>query len=91
MNLPHRAELIARNAQSMAEFRNVLITESKPLLKVQVYFSVKTLSQTDDVTEEGNYLAVMVIKAVKRSSRSPHGLVVIEYRQSTFQNKPEGS
>jgi hypothetical protein len=91
MNLPRRAELIARNAQSMAEFRNILITETKPLLKVQVYFSVKALSQSDDVTEEGNYLAVMVIKAIKRSSRNPHGLIVIEYRQSTFQNKSEGS
>ncbi len=91
MNLPRRAELIARNAQSMVEFRNILITETKPLLKVQAYFSVKALSQPDLVTEEGSYLGVMVIKAVKRSSRSPHGLIVIEYRQSTFQNKSEGS
>jgi hypothetical protein len=89
MDLPKRAQLIARNAQSLAEFHNFLITETKPLLKVQIYFSVKVLSQTDDATEEGSFLAVMAIKPVKRSLRSPHGLFVIEYRQSLFQNKSE--
>jgi hypothetical protein len=91
MNLPKRAELIARNAQSLAEINNILITEARPLLKVQAYFSVKVLSLTDEVTEQGNYVAVMAIKPVKRSTRSPHGLIVIEYRQSSFQNKTEGS
>jgi hypothetical protein len=91
MNLPRRAELIERNAQSLAECQNILITEAKPLLKVQVYFSVKTLSQVNDATEENNFLAVLVIKPVKRSTRSPHGLIVIEYRQSSFQKKSEGS
>jgi hypothetical protein len=90
MNLPRRAELIARNAQSLVEFRNFLITETKPFLKVQAYFSVKALSPTDEVTEEGNFLAVCLIKPVKRSTRSPHGLIVLEYRQSSFQNQSEG-
>ena len=74
-----------------AEINNILITEARPLLKVQAYFSVKVLSLTDEVTEQGNYVAVLVIKPVKRSTRSPHGLIVIEYRQSSFQNKTEGS
>lgn len=91
MNLPRRAELIARNAQSLTEFRNFIITETKPLLKVQAYFTVKALSLSDDVTEEDNFLAVMIIKPIRRSARSPHGLIVIEYRQSSFQNKSEGS
>ena len=85
MNLPRRSELIERNAQSLAECQNILITEAKPLLKVQVYFSVKTLSQVNDAAEENNFLAVLAIKPVKRSTRSPHGLIVIEYRQSSFQ------
>lgn len=91
MNLPRRAELIERNAQSLAECQNILITEARPLLKVQVYFSVKALSQVTDTAEEGNFLAVLVIKPVKRSLRSPHGLMVVEYRQSSFQKQSEGS
>ncbi len=91
MNLPHRAELIGRNAQSLAEVRNLLITETKPLLSVQVYFHVKAVSPADELIEEGDYLAVLIIKPVKRSVRSPHGLIVIEYRQSSFHNKSEGS
>ncbi len=91
MNLPHRGELIARNAQSLAEVRNILITETKPLLSVQAYFHVKALSPADEVIEEGDFLAVLVIKPVKRSTRSPHGMIIIEYRQSIFHNKSEGS
>jgi hypothetical protein len=91
MNLPHRAELIGRNAQSLVEVRNILITATKPLLSVQAYFHVKAVSPTDEVIEEGDFLAVLAIKPVKRSSRCPHGLIVIEYRQSTFHKKSEGS
>jgi len=89
LNLAHRAELIGKNAQGLADITSFLITETSPLLKVQIYFHVKAFSATDESLEEGNYLAVLAIKAVKRSARSPHGLIVIEYRQSPFQNKPE--
>jgi hypothetical protein len=89
LNLPRRAELIGRNAQGLAELTSFLITESKPLLKVQAYFHAKAFSSSDELIEEGNYLAVLIIKPVKRSTRNPHGLIVIEYRQSPFQNKPE--
>ena len=91
MNLSHRAELIGRNAEGLAELTSFLITETKPLLKAQIYFHTKAFSPADEIIEEGNFLAVLVIKPVKRSVRTPHGLMVIEYRQSPFQNKSEGS
>lgn len=90
LNLSHRAELIGRNAQGLAEITSFLITETKPLLKTQVYFHAKVFSPADEIVEEGDFLAVLLIKPVKRSARSPHGLIVIEYRQSPF-NKQEGS
>ncbi len=89
INLPRRSELIARDAQGLAEIGNFLITETKPLLKTQTYFHVKAVSPSDEVIEDGNFLAVMIVKPVKRSRRCPHGLIVIEYRQSPFQNKSE--
>ena len=89
INLAHRAELLSKNAQGLSEITSFLITETKPLLKAQVYFHSKAFSGSDEVIEEGNYLAVLVIKPIRRSARSPHGLVVIEYRQSPFQNNPE--
>ncbi len=91
LNLPRRAELIARNAQGLAELTSFLITETKPLLKVQAYFRARALSPADEIIEEGTFLAVLVIKPVKRSTRNPHGLIVIEYRQSSFEKKSEGS
>jgi hypothetical protein len=89
LNLPHRAKLIGRNAQGLGELTSFLITETKPLLKVQAYFHAKSLSPADEVIEEGDFMAVLAIKPVQRSTRNPHGLILIEYRQSPFQSKPE--
>jgi len=87
INLAHRSEIIARNAQGVFELSNFLITESQPLLKVQMHFRAKALAQTGEVLEEGQFLAVLVIRPVKRSRRNPHGLIVIEYHQSVFKEK----
>ena len=90
LRLPRRAELMARSAQGLMTLSSVLITETKPSLKVQAYFEAKALSPGDEVIEQGKFLAVLVIKPVKRSTRNPHGLIVIEYRQSAFDKSPEG-
>jgi len=89
LTLAHRSELLGRNAQGLAEVTSFMITECKPLLKVQLYFTTKVLSQLDEIMEEDSSLGAFVIKPVKRSTRNPHGLIVIDYRQSPFQNKPE--
>lgn len=63
---------------------------SPPAGRVQVYFQTKALAQTDDILDQGRWLAVLLIKPVKRSQRNPHGLIVMEYRQSQFAvTKPE--
>lgn len=85
VNLPRRAELIAGSAQGLAELRSFLITETQPLIKVQAYFQAKALSQRDEVIQDNQFLAVMLIKPVKRSQRNPHGLIILEYRQSLFE------
>lgn len=84
VNLAHRSELMTRNAQGVVEIRSFLITETQPVLKVQVYFQAKALSQTTEVLEEGQFQTVLLIKPIKRSQRNPHGLIVLEYRQSQF-------
>jgi hypothetical protein len=85
INLAHRSELMARNAQGVVEIRSFLITETQPLLKVQLYFQAKAVSQTTtEVLEEGQFQTVLLIKPIKRSQRNPHGLIVLEYRQSQF-------
>lgn len=84
VNLAHRSELMTRNAQGVVEIRGVLITETQPVLRVQVYFQTKALSQSTEVLEEGQFQTVLLIKPIKRSQRNPHGLIVLEYRQSQF-------
>lgn len=89
LKLAHRSELLGRNAQGLADVTSFMITESKPLLKVQLYFATRVLSQMDEIMEEDSSLGAFVIKPVKRSTRNPHGLIVIDYRQSPFQNSSE--
>ena len=59
-------------------------TETQPVLRVQVYFQTKALSQSTGILEEGQFQTVLLIKPIKRSQRNPHGLIVLEYRQSQF-------
>lgn len=84
MNLPRRADLLRRNAQGMAEIESFVITQSQPLLRVQVYFETKALAQSNEPLNQGRWLAVVVIKPIRRSQRNPHGLIVMEYHQSPF-------
>ena len=89
LKLPRRSELLSRNAQGLAEVSSFMVTETKPLIKVQIYFKSRVLSQMDEIVEEGNSLGAFVIKPIKRSTRNPHGLIVIDYRQSPFENNME--
>jgi hypothetical protein len=84
LNLPRRAEHVGRNAQGLFEITSFLITESQPVIKTQVYFSSKVFATTGELIEENNWLSVMTIRPVRRSARNPHGLIIIEYRQSPF-------
>ena len=88
LNLPRRSELIGRNAQGMVEITSFMITESKPMLKVQIYFRSKIFGDDGRAIEDAGQLAVMTIRPVRRSQRNPHGLIVMEYRQNLF-NNPE--
>jgi len=84
LHLPRRAELIARNAQGLSEITSFMITETQPVLKTQIYFHIKVFGSSGETIEDQNLIAVMAIRPVRRSARNPHGLIVMEYRQSQF-------
>ena len=90
LNLPRRSELVSRNAQGLVEITSFMITESQPLIRIQVYFSTKVLAPSGEVFEENNMLAVMTIQAIRRTERNPHGLIVLEYRQNPFEKINQG-
>jgi hypothetical protein len=89
LGLPHRAELIGRNAQGLLEISSFMITESQPSLKTQIYFRAKVFAASGELIEENNLLSVMTIRPIRRSARNPHGLMVVEYRQSPFKTNSE--
>ena len=86
LNLPRRSELISRNAQGLVEITSFMITESQPMIKVQVYFRARVLAPSGELFEENSMLAIMTIQVIRRTERNPHGLIVIEYRQNHFEN-----
>jgi hypothetical protein len=90
LNIPRRAEQITRNAQGLWEITNFMIVESKPLLRTQVYFRSRVFNGAGDLIEENNWISVITIRPVRRTARNPHGLIIIEYRQTPFKNTTEG-
>ena len=89
LDLPRRAELVGRNAQGLSELSSFMIIEAKPLLRAQVYFHTRVFASTGETLDEKDLLAVLTIKPIRRSARNPHGLIVIEYRQSPFKSNSE--
>ena len=85
LNLPRRSELVGRNAQGLFEITSFMIIESRPL-RARVYFRTKVFAGGGELIEENTWVSVMTIRPVRRSTRNPHGLIVIEYRQSHFSN-----
>ena len=85
LNLPRRSELISRNAQGLFEITSFMIIESRPL-RTRVYFRTRVFAGGGELIEENTWVSVMTIRPVRRSVRNPHGLIVIEYRQSHFTN-----
>jgi len=90
LNLPKRSEQINRNAQGLFEITNFMIVEARPTLRTQVYFRTRVFNGQGDLIEENQWISIMTIRPVRRSTRSPHGLTVIEYRQTPFKNTTEG-
>ena len=85
LNLPRRSELVSRNAQGLVEITSFMITESQPMVRVQVYFRTRVLSPSGELFEENSMLAVLTIQPIRRTERNPHGLIVLEYRQNPFE------
>jgi len=88
LNLPRRSEFLGRNAQGLFEISSFMITDSRPL-KTQIYFQARVFNGSGELIEESNWISIMTIRPVKRSSRNPHGLIVIEYRQTPFRKISE--
>jgi len=88
LDLPRRSEFIGRNSQGMFEITNFMITDSRPL-RTQIYFRTRVFANTGELIEENNWVSIMTIRPVRRSSRNPHGLIVYEYRQNRYRPMEE--
>jgi len=85
LNLSRRSEYIGRGAQGLFEITSFMILETQPALRIQIYFRESVVSANGDLLEESNQLAIVTVRAVRRTEQNPHGLIVIEYRQNNFE------
>jgi len=84
-DLPARADIIGRSGQGLCQVLSVSITESKPNLAVQAIFQKTVLAANDESIQDRRHLAVLRLKVVGRTVANAHGLVVVEYNESEFQ------
>jgi len=84
-DLPARADIIGRSGQGLCQVLSVSITESRPNLAVQAIFQKTVLAANDESIQDRRHLAVLRLKVVGRTVANAHGLVVVEYNESEFQ------
>ena len=84
LNLLQRSNHVARNSQGMVEITNYIVQETRPNIRLQVYFRTKVYTLEGQVQETNNWVSIITIATIRRTARNPHGLIVIEYRQSPY-------
>ncbi len=78
-NIP---EIISRSGQGLCKVQTVIIQNNLPDLRVQVFFS-KEIHRGEIVdVEKSNFVAVLRIKTILRTFDNPHGLQIVEYRET---------
>ena len=86
-DLAGRAEAIARSGQGLVQVQNVSILQSSPNLAIQAIFRKTALNYNDEVAKEQKCTAVLKLKVVARTVANAHGLVVVEYNESPFEEE----
>ena len=84
LNLTQRSSYVNRNIQGMVEIQNYVVQETKPNIRVQVYFQTRLYSADGQVQEQRNWVSIITIGVIRRTARNPHGLIIYEYRQNPF-------
>lgn len=75
-------ETVSRGGQGLCKVQTVIIQQNLPDLRVQIFFS-KEIHRGEIVdVDKSNYVAMMRIKTILRTFDNPHGLQIVEYRET---------
>ncbi len=85
MRMAERADAVTRGHQGLVEVLSYACHETKPNIRVQVIFRKKEITDADETALDQKCLAFVKYKPVPRTVENPHGLVVIEYNETPFQ------
>ena len=84
LNLTQRSNLVSRNSQGMVDITNYIVQETKPNIRLQVYFRTRIFSSEGQLQETNHWVSIITITVTRRTARNPHGLAIIEYRQNPY-------
>ena len=85
MDMPGRADALTKGRQGMVEIVSYVCHETKPNIRVQAIFRKKEISPDDETVIDKRCMAFVKYKPVPRTVENPHGLVVIEYNETSFE------
>ena len=85
MRMAERADAVTKGRQGLVEIVSYTCHETQPNIRVQVIFRKKEINGTDETVVEQACLAFIKMKPVPRTVENPHGLVVIEYNETPYQ------
>jgi hypothetical protein len=77
-----RPQYLGAGYQGLSDIRSVLTLATAPDIRVQVFFSKRTLNGEGDVVNETHHMAVLRIRTILRQVQNAHGLCVVEYREN---------
>ena len=88
MRMADRADAIAKGRQGLVEVASYTCHETKPNIRVQAIFRKREINEAVETVYEQRSLAFVKYKPVPRTVENPHGLVVIEYNETPFEEAP---
>lgn len=80
-----RAEYINSDNQGIVNIKSIVILESNPTIVVQVFFERLILYHDGEIQEKYSKVSIIKLKTVLRSRGNAHGLYVIEYRETKYE------
>ena len=85
MRIAERADAVAKGHQGLVEVISYACHETRPNIRVQAIFRKREMTDGDETVLDQKSMAFVKYKPVPRTVDNPHGLVVIEYNETPFQ------
>jgi type IV secretory pathway component VirB8 len=82
--LANKSDYLNSGYQGLCTVGNIIVLNTLPDLKVQVFFNRKVLNEGGQVVVDTEHVCIFRIKLVPRGNGNPHGFFITEYREESL-------